>query len=82
MFAVGATIAAGLLLLTNAILAALQGIPAVARTWARVIAIMMASLSIVATLLWLPCYPVWSIVVIALDIVVIWAIATWGRPRV
>ena len=48
-------------------------------TWARVTAIFLASLSIVTMFLWLPYYPVWSIVVIALDIVVIWAVATWER---
>src|SRR3954470_15308616 len=34
--------------------------------WARVTAILMASLSIVAMFLWLPYYPMWSLVVIAL----------------
>ena len=48
-------------------------------TWARVTAIFLASLSIVTMFLWLPYYPVCSIVVIALDIVVIWAVATWDR---
>jgi len=45
-------------------------------TWARVAAIIIASLSIVSQFLWLPHYPVWAIVVIALDIFVIWAVAT------
>ncbi|MEV0355325.1 hypothetical protein AB0H71_04590 [Nocardia sp. NPDC050697] len=45
--------------------------------WARVAAIVIAALSIVANFLWLPYYPWWSIVVIAVDIVVIWAVATW-----
>jgi HSP20 family molecular chaperone IbpA len=49
-------------------------------TWARVSAIIIASLSIVSMFLWLPQYPVWSIVVIALDIFVIWAVATWESP--
>ncbi|MCH9729343.1 MAG: hypothetical protein K0U84_06665 [Actinomycetia bacterium] len=49
--------------------------------WARIVAIVMASLSIVAMFLWLPYYPVWSIVVIALDIIVIWAVATWDTSR-
>jgi hypothetical protein len=31
--------------------------------------------------LWLPYYPIWSIVVVALDIIVIWAIATWDTSR-
>ncbi|HME48836.1 DUF7144 family membrane protein [Mycobacterium sp.] len=50
-------------------------------TWARVAAIVLASLSIVVNFLWLPYYPVWSIVVIALDIIVIWAVATWDTSR-
>ena len=49
-------------------------------TWGRVVAIAIASLSIIANFLWLPYYPAWSIVVIALGIVVIWAVATW-RPE-
>ena len=40
----------------------------------------LASLSIVSQFLWLPHYPVWAIVVIALDIFVIWAVATWESP--
>lgn len=46
-------------------------------TWARVTAIVLASLSIVANFLWLPYYPWWSILVIALNVVVIWGVATW-----
>lgn len=49
-------------------------------TWARVAAIIIASLSIVTQFLWLPHYPVWAIVVIALDVFVIWAVATWESP--
>ncbi|HET9875883.1 MAG TPA: hypothetical protein VFQ37_08960 [Mycobacterium sp.] len=47
------------------------------RVWARVAAIVMASISIVGMFLWLPHYPVWAIVVIALDIIVIWAVSAW-----
>lgn len=50
-------------------------------TWARVSAIVIAALSIVSMFLWLPQYPVWSIVVIALDIFAIWAVANWDDPR-
>ena len=54
-------------------------------TWARAAAIMaaiiMAALSIVSMFMWMPHAPVWSIVTIALDIVVIWAVATWESPR-
>ncbi|MBF6213236.1 hypothetical protein IU433_24195 [Nocardia puris] len=51
----------------------------VGRAWARVIAIVLAALSIVGNFLWLPYYPWWSVTVIVLDVVVIWALSTW-RP--
>ena len=47
-------------------------------TWARVAAIIMASLSIVSMFMWLPHTPIWSIVTIALDVFIIWAVATWA----
>ena len=50
--------------------------------WARAAAIVIASLSIIANFLWMPYYPLWSILVIALDVVVIWAVATWDTDRV
>jgi hypothetical protein len=50
-------------------------------TWARVMAIIIACVGIVAMFLWLPYYPVWSIVLIALDVLVIWAIATWDTSQ-
>ncbi|AZG47416.1 DUF7144 family membrane protein [Gordonia insulae] len=46
-------------------------------TWSRVAAIIIASLSIIVNFLWLPYYPWWSILVIAIDIVIIWAVSTW-----
>ncbi len=46
-------------------------------TWGRVAAIVLAALSIVENFLSLPYYPAWSILVIALDVVVIWAVTTW-----
>lgn len=47
-------------------------------TWARVSAIVIASLSIIVNFLWLPYYPWWSVLIIALDVVVIWAVSTWN----
>ena len=49
--------------------------------WARVSAIVVAAVSILANFLWLPYYPAWSLLIIALDIVVIWAVATWQPDR-
>jgi hypothetical protein len=49
------------------------------RTWARVVAITLAVLSAIANFLWLPYYPFWSMLIIAVDIFVIWAIAAHGH---
>ena len=51
-------------------------------TWGRVVAITIAALSILANFLWLPYYPWWSLLIIALDVVVIWAVSTWKPDRV
>lgn len=45
--------------------------------WARAAAIVIAAVSIIINFLWLPYYPLWSILVIALDLIVIWAVTTW-----
>ncbi|WP_157105971.1 DUF7144 family membrane protein [Nocardia sienata] len=62
-------ILAGLALMTGAL-------------WARIVAIGLAALSIIVNFLWIPWYPLWSILIIAIDIVIIWAIATWRPERV
>ena len=49
--------------------------------WARVTAIVIAAVSILANFLWLPYYPWWSVLIIALDVVVIWALSTWQPDR-
>jgi hypothetical protein len=46
------------------------------QTWARVVGVTFASLSLFMNLVYLPFFPVWSIVVIALDAFVIWALLT------
>ncbi|NEW38120.1 hypothetical protein GV794_17900 [Nocardia cyriacigeorgica] len=47
-------------------------------TWGRVAAVAIAALSIIANFLWLPYYPAWSILIIVLNVVVIWAVTTWN----
>ncbi|MFC4604800.1 DUF7144 family membrane protein [Rhodococcus kronopolitis] len=49
--------------------------------WARVTAVVVAAISILANFMWLPYYPWWSVLIIALDIVVIWAVTTWDPDR-
>jgi hypothetical protein len=45
------------------------------QTWARYTGIFFASLSMIENFLFVPYYPVWSIVLIALDVAVVWALA-------
>jgi hypothetical protein len=48
-------------------------------TWARIVGITLASLSAFANFFFIPYYPLWSIVIIALDVAVIWALTVYGR---
>jgi hypothetical protein len=48
------------------------------RTWAGVTALVLAGVSAVANFFFIPYYPIWSLVVIGLDIWVIWALTRPG----
>jgi hypothetical protein len=52
-----------------------------AREWAAVTAIFLAMLSAIANFFFIPYYPFWSILVIALDVWVIWALTRPGALR-
>jgi hypothetical protein len=59
------------------VLIGLAGIGLLAgQTWARVVGIVLAVLSAIANFLFLPYYPFWSILIIGLDVLVIWALST------
>jgi hypothetical protein len=47
-------------------------------TWARVVGITLVVLSAIANFLFIPYYPFWSLLIIALDVFVIWALAVSG----
>jgi hypothetical protein len=47
--------------------------------WARTVGVLLAVVSAVVNFTWLPYYPVWALVVIALDVLVIWALTIHGR---
>lgn len=47
--------------------------------WARVLGIALAVVSAVAHFLFLPQYPFWSTLLLALDILVIWALCRYSR---
>ncbi|PVY97953.1 DUF7144 family membrane protein [Actinomycetospora cinnamomea] len=62
------------------VLVAAAGVGVLAgRLWARVVGIALAATSAVVNLLFLAVYPMWAVVVIALDIAVIFALATDRR---
>jgi hypothetical protein len=46
--------------------------------WARVVGVILAFLSAIINVGFLPSYPVWSGIMIALDVIVIWAITVHG----
>jgi hypothetical protein len=69
-------------LLTAIMVAAVAAALFVNATGARAAATVVTCLAIVVSFLWMPYYPTGSIVLIALDIVVIWGLATWNTSRV
>ncbi|HEY0815180.1 MAG TPA: hypothetical protein VGE11_18070 [Pseudonocardia sp.] len=55
--------------------AALRGL-----TWARILGIVVSCVSIVMEFAYIPHFAVWSVLVIAIDLVIIWGLATY-RPE-
>jgi hypothetical protein len=49
------------------------------QTWARAVGITVAVISAIAQFLYIPYYPVWAVLIIALCVACIWALATYGR---
>lgn len=49
------------------------------RTWARVVAIILAMLNLLAQFAFLSEYPIWSVIIIAVDVLVIYALTVHGR---
>ena len=51
------------------------------QTWARIVAVMLAMFSAVANLAFLAANPLWSAIMIAIDILVIYAVLVYGDKR-
>ncbi|HEX6148252.1 DUF7144 family membrane protein [Nocardioides sp.] len=49
------------------------------QTWGRVVGIVLALGSALTNFAFIPYYPFWSMLIIALDVFVIWALAAHGR---
>jgi hypothetical protein len=48
-------------------------------TWARMVGIVLSSLSMIMHFMFIPHYPIWSLLIIAVDVVIIWGLATYRR---
>ncbi|KPC62766.1 DUF7144 family membrane protein [Streptomyces chattanoogensis] len=73
----------GILHLILGILVALAGVALfTGAVWARILGVTLAGLSMIANFIWLPHFPLWAIVVIAIDAFVIWALCTSSRDLV
>jgi hypothetical protein len=46
---------------------------------ARTVGVVVAAVAMIANFAWLPYYPIWSIIIIAICIAVIWALTLHGR---
>jgi hypothetical protein len=61
-------------------LVALAGFGVLAgQTWGRAVGIGLAVLSALANFAFIPYSPFWSLTIIALDVLVVWALAAHGR---
>ena len=49
-------------------------------TWARVAGMIVAGISALLNFVWLPHSPWWSLLIIGIDILVIWALANYRQP--
>ncbi len=47
--------------------------------WARTVGVILALISAIAAFAWLPYYPVWGIIIIAMAVAVMWALTAHGR---
>ena len=47
--------------------------------WGRIVGVMVALVSAIISFAFVPYYPVWSFIIIGVDVVVIWALTIHGR---
>lgn len=66
-------------LLVGALVAVAGAAVLTGRLWGRIVGIALASLSMLANFLFIPYYPLWSLLIIALDVFVIWALCSYDR---
>lgn len=67
-------------LILGIVVAAAGGAVVVGKTWGRVVAVIVAMVSAIVNLGFLSAYPLWATIMIALDVMVIYAVTAHGRP--
>jgi hypothetical protein len=69
----------GWILLIFGALAVLAGIALFSGAlWARIVAVAFAVLNVIAHMAFMSAYPVWALITIAIDVLVIWAVIVHG----
>ncbi|HEX6256490.1 MAG TPA: hypothetical protein VFZ70_11855 [Euzebyales bacterium] len=48
-------------------------------TWARIVGIHAASIAMLVAFAWIPWYPIWALLFVAISVAVIWALTAHGR---
>jgi hypothetical protein len=66
-------------LIVGALVAVAGGAVLTGQLWGRVIGIGIVALSMLANFLFIPYYPLWSLLIIALEVFVIWALCSYDR---
>lgn len=51
------------------------------RVWGRIVGIIFALLSAITNFFYIPFYPIWSIIIITLDVIIIWALASYTPEK-
>lgn len=62
----------------GAILLVVGGCLAAGQTWARVVGVLLILLNLVTQFILLPAQPWWSVIAIAIDVLVVWALVVHG----
>lgn len=65
------------LIVVGAALSLLSG-----QMWARIVGVILALLGALVNFAFIPYYPIWSLIVITLDVFIIWALVVHGRDVV
>jgi hypothetical protein len=79
IYAFDSTVWGWIHLIMGAALIAVGAFILLGRSWAFVIGIILASINGLLNFMWLPYSPVWAVVMIAINVFVVWALATTRR---